>query len=335
MAFMVIALNLAIINTAGISKCGLFMEASAESLPTPTVIPYRYTSTKATIDVYGAKDLTMVDKVVINIYENNRLFKSLSPDPSPDVLTEVVVEGLKPNTKYVVKAHFEGGNMSSAEQSAEFKTTARMPSTSYSGREVQRLLKKMKKNKSFVFYFDAPLAHEDVYKWETTVTRRLAQYDKYTVFYKHDDTKVPAIVYTYDKAKAAKANKLAPQINKIIKGAKKKKGVREKVKYVNSKMCKMASYDYDTLRKKDAGLPYSKDAFTAYGVFVRKKAVCAGYAEAFSAIMYQLKIPCREISRDGHRWNQVRIGKTWYHVDVTWNDCSKDKTKYLLKKRHK
>jgi len=244
------------------------------------------------------------------------------------------VDGLKPKTDYTAKTHFEKGRLSSSENTQNFRTLAPPPSTAFSGKEVQRLLKNLKRNKSFVFNFEEPLAHEEAYKWETTVTKNLVQYEKYDISYKRRGDIVTGIEYKYDKAKAAKASKLTPRFNSILKGAKKKKGTRAKVIYVNSRMCKLASYDYKTIRNKDAGLPYSRDAFFAYGFFVKKKAVCSGYAQAFSAIMYQLGIPCTDVSSGGHIWNKVKIGNTWYHVDVTWNDCQKNKTKYLLKRTH-
>ena len=77
-----------------------------------------------------------------------------------------------------------------------------------------------------------------------------------------------------------------------------------------------------------------------YSVLVEGKGVCAGYARAFQFIMRNLGLEAIIVTGDlkqssadggvlslftpyiseelnGHAWNMVKIGKQWYHVDVT------------------
>jgi len=78
-------------------------------------------------------------------------------------------------------------------------------------------------------------------------------------------------------------------------------------------------------------------AFTAYHALVEKRAVCQGYALAFSLIMEKLGVTACVVTSSSmkHMWNMVELDGKWYHVDVTWNDPEPDVLggvlhKYLL-----
>lgn len=60
--------------------------------------------------------------------------------------------------------------------------------------------------------------------------------------------------------------------------------------------------------------------YTAYDAMVNKKAVCQGYALLFYKMATEAGIPCRIVASSTHAWNIVKMGKKWYHVDVTWDD---------------
>lgn len=81
--------------------------------------------------------------------------------------------------------------------------------------------------------------------------------------------------------------------------------------------------DYDT----EGGMKHN-----AYGALVEGKAVCDGYSHAFQLLCKRLGIECTVIEgtsdfnsddEDGHMWNCVLLGGSWYHTDVTWNDSAK------------
>jgi len=94
--------------------------------------------------------------------------------------------------------------------------------------------------------------------------------------------------------------------------------------------------DYDSL-----GLDESKkmpkgnkpdDLRSIYGVFVKKKAVCAGYAVATQYLLNRVGIECAYIRGDTtegyHAWNLLRLEGDYYYIDTTWGDRSNtDKSK--------
>lgn len=66
-----------------------------------------------------------------------------------------------------------------------------------------------------------------------------------------------------------------------------------------------------------------------YGALINGNVVCEGYAKSFKYLLDKLEIPCILVSgeainsenkRENHMWNYVKINKTWYAVDVTWDD---------------
>lgn len=81
----------------------------------------------------------------------------------------------------------------------------------------------------------------------------------------------------------------------------------------------------------------------AYGALVKGGAVCDGYSRAFQVLCNRLGVDCvgingycpefnkenGESSDTGHMWNCVKIGGSWYHIDVTWNDGDQHIQRYL------
>ncbi|MBP1562027.1 MAG: hypothetical protein J6C96_12410 [Oscillospiraceae bacterium] len=64
-------------------------------------------------------------------------------------------------------------------------------------------------------------------------------------------------------------------------------------------------------------------ADTVYGALVRKKALCEGYAKAFSYLCNLAGIENVIVTGQTtvpHMWNMVKTGGSWYHVDVTWDN---------------
>lgn len=72
--------------------------------------------------------------------------------------------------------------------------------------------------------------------------------------------------------------------------------------------------------------------------FLYREAVCEGFAFAFAYIMNRLDIPCGIITgvstlngSDGpHAWNIICLDNRYYHVDVTWDICMKEKESRLF-----
>lgn len=80
--------------------------------------------------------------------------------------------------------------------------------------------------------------------------------------------------------------------------------------------------DNCTYEKNDNNLK----VFTAYGCLIDGKAVCEGYSKAAQLLLCAAGIDCRPVigvrDTEDHMWNVVKIGNSWYHIDVTWD--SKD-----------
>ena len=113
------------------------------------------------------------------------------------------------------------------------------------------------------------------------------------------------------KQKAAfnkKVNKIVKKLKKQAKG----KSTCQKARLIRDYICKNCSY------------VNSKYDQTAYGVFMKKKAVCAGYARAYKLLCDKMGIKCicveGELRGIGHMLNYVKIGKKWYCVDCTNED---------------
>ena len=62
-------------------------------------------------------------------------------------------------------------------------------------------------------------------------------------------------------------------------------------------------------------------AHLAYGCLVEGTSICAGYADAYAALLYRAGIPCAIMSMPTvHAWNLVLIDGQYSYVDTTWMD---------------
>lgn len=73
------------------------------------------------------------------------------------------------------------------------------------------------------------------------------------------------------------------------------------------------------------GYPQSERwAHSVLGTFTMGKAVCEGYAKAFSLLLNACGVDnvyvTGESRNEGHAWNIVKIGDGWYWYDLTWDD---------------
>jgi len=84
----------------------------------------------------------------------------------------------------------------------------------------------------------------------------------------------------------------------------------------------------------DGETPDSNGTNNAYAALVEGRAVCDGYASAFTMLAQEFGLPVLEVaglSEPGgveHAWNLVNIDGVWYHVDTTWNDPTPDEPGY-------
>ena len=91
--------------------------------------------------------------------------------------------------------------------------------------------------------------------------------------------------------------------------------------------------DYDSLELERAGENTSDDEpddlRSIYGVFVNRKAVCAGYAKATQYLLNKLGFECVYVTGKGkqerHAWNLLNLEGDYYYMDTTWDDHSNTK----------
>lgn len=97
----------------------------------------------------------------------------------------------------------------------------------------------------------------------------------------------------------------------------------EKALAVHDYLALNCEYDYERYLQNNV----PEISHSAYGALVNRVAVCDGYADAFAYLMEEeLGIPCDVVSSSSmaHAWNMVSIDGNWYHVDVTWDDPTRD-----------
>lgn len=95
----------------------------------------------------------------------------------------------------------------------------------------------------------------------------------------------------------------------------------QKVKVLHDYVVLNTTYDYDNYLKDT--IP--DNSYNAYGVLVKRKAVCQGYAEALNILYHECGIDSQVVSGDmndggGHAWNIVRVEGKYYHLDATHDD---------------
>lgn len=115
----------------------------------------------------------------------------------------------------------------------------------------------------------------------------------------------------YDSFNAAK-RQFDQAAEAILAGARTQGSDLEKERYVHDALMQITSYNLQ-----------AKMNQSAYSALVNGESVCAGYARAFQYIMQQLGIPCyycTGTAGEDHAWNIVKLGNTYYNVDVTWDD---------------
>ena len=66
--------------------------------------------------------------------------------------------------------------------------------------------------------------------------------------------------------------------------------------------------------------------FDAYGMLVEGSGVCQAYSLLLRYLLRAVGIETECVTSDSlnHEWNIVKIGDSWYHLDVTWDDADDD-----------
>lgn len=105
---------------------------------------------------------------------------------------------------------------------------------------------------------------------------------------------------------------------------------------VHTNIIKGIDYDTITLEKQEEnGIGGTEHDWlrTICGVFINKKAVCAGYAKAVQFLLQRYGIECGYCVGDmlkkdengevtAHAWNILKVDGEYYYLDTTWDDSS-------------
>jgi hypothetical protein len=68
----------------------------------------------------------------------------------------------------------------------------------------------------------------------------------------------------------------------------------------------------------------------AYGILMNKEGVCTGFAHAMQILLthagyddgYAAESMPDDMEVEGHAWNVLQFGSSWYHVDATWENTA-------------
>lgn len=107
--------------------------------------------------------------------------------------------------------------------------------------------------------------------------------------------------------------------------------VTDQVAKVKQVITNEGSTDYEIVKQihdyiiRHCAYEKGSNANDLYGVLFTRKAVCEGYAKAFSYFCNEYDIESIIVTGktidDNHMWNKVKIDNVWYNIDLTWDDA--------------
>ena len=115
-------------------------------------------------------------------------------------------------------------------------------------------------------------------------------------------------------------------VAEVVANARQEATLYEQILYIHDYLVNNCVYDSESVDDiMSASGSTVHPSSTAYGCLVKGKAVCAGYAAAFSILLQELGVPCirvrgSRIGGEAHEWNALNFDGESYYVDVTWND---------------
>ena len=134
------------------------------------------------------------------------------------------------------------------------------------------------------------------------------------------DTIWPCYVYKSEKQYRSMKRRYDKEMKKAVKYVKKYKGSKMRALAAHDWLARHCSYDN---AQRDSSC-------TTYSAMVKGRAVCEGYTKAYQAILQKCGVSCKATYSEDHEWNLVKVGSSWYHVDVT-NDDTQHNYRHFLK----
>ena len=104
----------------------------------------------------------------------------------------------------------------------------------------------------------------------------------------------------------------------IVAGADPSWSEWEKIAYVHDYIALHYGYDQRALSEETKDLA----VYDAYRMLKEGIGVCQAYSLLTRYLLKRLGVACECVSCHelNHEWNLVKIGGSWYHIDVTWDD---------------
>ena len=127
---------------------------------------------------------------------------------------------------------------------------------------------------------------------------------------------------------AAMGKALSDTAEQIVNGADGLESDFDKLKYLHDILIDICEYDYTAYESSD---PETIGfAGSSYGCLVEHKAVCEGYAKAYTLLARKMGFDCGMVcgtARDEkHAWNYVKADGEYYWLDVTWDENATENT---------
>jgi hypothetical protein len=93
----------------------------------------------------------------------------------------------------------------------------------------------------------------------------------------------------------------------------------DKLIYTHNYICQNVVYDYDLANNRPNEYSVSH---TMAGALADGLAVCDGYANSYRYLLNKIGVDATLVASSdlNHAWNHVKIGDSYYNVDVTWDD---------------
>lgn len=243
------------------------------------------------------------------------------------------------NTKNnVAKSTQKTKNSVSNGRTIQFKKieTYHMPETITQGnlseqqyKLVQKVFEEIKKGKKKIARLSAPISIEDAHDAMDHLSAQLGKEVTYDIETASNGNAVKLNVNLIKLLSGIEALETTEMAYSACMKAGLKNGMSEKeaVKRINDWICRHMTYE----------LNYG-DAIVGFNT---GKGQCCTYAGMFKEMCEIVGIRCQSVSGyaqgspnqwEGHEWNRVKIGGTWYYIDVTWNDSLNSKDYYLSQK---
>ena len=185
----------------------------------------------------------------------------------------------------------------------------------------QRLFNAAANNVEEVTVEDIQVTEQDVYEafwafdYENPQFLRLGSGYEVTMVDSRVSNKVKSVKISYGRAQnEIQQAAFEARAETVLDAAKKLNTDYERLKYVHDWIVDNTVYTKD-------GELYIREAD---GPLLNGQALCEGYSKAFMYFAQSLGYPCicsvGVANLEDHMWNMVKIGNSWYNVDVTWDD---------------